>query len=155
MDESFLHRVQDRLFTSFRMTRCGWVSLSGQSRAYLSRRIEAEEGNAVQACLDERPIPEAALGDEVGKARRSRGSGGGATNPRQHSRLLALLAARKVLSTREVWLIASSLRLRQRATAFAELAGFAAKEIFFLMDATSRPPRRGSRGGCRLAFACG
>jgi hypothetical protein len=62
-----------------------------------SRQIKAEEGDAFQACLEKRPIPEAAPGDRVAKARRSRGSGGGVTNksrptpPRQHSRVLAFI----------------------------------------------------------------
>ncbi len=71
-----------------------------QLHCSLSRRIEAEEGDAFQACLEKRPIPEAALGDKVAKARRSRGSGGGAT---------------------------SMANTHDPAPAFAELAGFAAK----------------------------
>jgi hypothetical protein len=45
-----------------------------------SCQIEAEVGDAVQACLDKQPLPADALGDVVAKARRSRGSGGGATD---------------------------------------------------------------------------
>jgi hypothetical protein len=46
----------------------------------LSSRIEAERWDAVQACLDKRPTAKAPLDGTAGKARRSRGSGGGVTD---------------------------------------------------------------------------
>ncbi len=59
-----------------------------------SRQIKAEQWDAVQACLDKQPTAKAALGRSP-KARRSRGSGGGATtmtNTRDPAPALAGLA---------------------------------------------------------------